>query len=114
MYLETILCKSADTPTHDETVEISILSTSNHYLLDLVYIVAMDDEFRLKVMENRELVVDKKYKSAGGAKIAFSRMYCYRTSKPNIDTDWSIFFQPTPQWMEEQGIKLKVPAGSNL
>ncbi len=54
------------------------------------------------VLHDGKLLTDENYDSAGGAKVAFSRLYRHNAWEDNHPTEWSVFYQPSNQWLKER------------
>lgn len=83
-------------------MQISILTTSIYYFLDFVFIITDGTNYRLVVIHNGQLLTDKTYKTVKGAKIAFSRIYGYKVWNEKIKPNWSDFYNPTAEWLNER------------
>jgi len=83
-------------------VQISILVTSIYYFLDFAFIISDENNFRLVVIHNGQLLTDKTYKTVKGAKIAFSRIYGYKVWSEKIKPNWSDFYNPTAEWLNDR------------
>ena len=98
-----------------EKIKISTLVTSIYYSLDFVFIIFDGSNFHLVVIHKDQLLTYSTYDSVKGAKIAFSRLYSYKVWNDGIKPDWSSFYNPTPDWLNEQWKILKkvLPAPFN-
>lgn len=83
-------------------MQISILVTSIYYFLDFAFIISDENNFRLVVIHNGQLLTDKTYKTVKGAKIAFFRIYGYKVWSEKIKPNWSDFYNPTAEWLNDQ------------
>lgn len=83
-------------------VQISILTTSIYYFLDFAFIISDGNCYRLVVIHNSQLLTDNTYKTLKGAKIAFSRIYGYKVWHERIKPNWSDFYNPTNEWLDER------------
>ena len=88
--------------TKVDSTKISILISSVYYFLDFVFIMAERDCFRLVVIHNRRLLTYKKYKTVKSAKIGFSRLYSHKAWKEGLKPNWSVFYNPTTEWLDER------------
>ncbi len=86
-----------------EDVTVSILAGSVYYFLDFVFVLAQKERYRLVVIHNNELLTYKIYNSARGARIAFNRFYGYKACEGKVNTDWSAFYPPAPEWQKKIG-----------
>ncbi len=80
---------------------VSLLLNSVYFFLHYVLIVKEGEIFRLLVIKNGEKLVDKKYRTIKGARIAFHRSYKKQGYKDNIETEWTYFYNPDITWLEE-------------
>lgn len=94
--------RSVSVQTNEQGTKISILISSVYYFLDFVFIMAERNCFRLVVIHNRQLLTYKKYETVKGAKIGFSRLYSYKVWKGGIKPNWSVFYNPTTEWLDER------------
>jgi hypothetical protein len=91
-------------PEYVEEGMISVLSNSPYYFLDTVLVSYEKRKYRLLVIGNSHLYVDKNYNTPRGAKIAFSRIFHNKTwndemdEKKGIKQNWSPFYTPKPGW----------------
>lgn len=73
---------------------ISILTNSYKYFLENVMIIDYRDHFRLLVIHEHEVLMDRSYQSFKGAKIAFAKLFDERKWKHNDLPEWSRFYNP--------------------
>ena len=86
----------------EDKIKISILISSVYYFLDYVFIMSEGDGFWLVVIHNKQCLTYKKYKTIKGARIAFTRYYNSKVWKAGIKPNWSVFYCPTVDWLEER------------
>jgi hypothetical protein len=91
-------------PEFVEEGMISVLSNSPNYFLDTVLVSYEKGKYKLLAIGNSYLYVDKNYNTPRGAKIAFSRIFHYKTWHDETDKikkikqNWSPFYKPEPKW----------------
>lgn len=90
----------------EESIKISLLLNSIYYFIESVFIMAVKEGYRLVVMHRGRLLTDQTYKTVKGARIAFLKLYGYKAWREGARAEWSIFYPPEPQWLNEkfQGI----------
>ncbi len=83
--------------------KISLLVNSFSYYLTHVYIeVNKGDGYRLVVLRHNRVLTDRRYKTLGGAKIAFTRMYGCQAWAERTKPDWSFFYSPDTDWLNHK------------
>jgi len=89
-------------PTRKNKVEISMLTNSHHYFIEWAFIMALDNRYRLIVINKGELLTDLLCKSVRSARIAFAKYYSNRGWKNGVRSQWSPFYEPDPEWLVEK------------
>lgn len=87
-------------------IKISSLSNSMNYFINNVFIVKDSGNFRLLAIHNNKRLMDEKYDSAKGAKIAFLKLFWYRAWSEQVKPQWTHFYTPDEEWL---GFKLNTP-----
>jgi hypothetical protein len=82
--------------------EISILTNSGVYSLEIVFIAIVKQGFRLIVIYKRKLLTDKIYKTSRGARAAFARQFKPQTTGSKVKAKWSGFFPPVIGWIDKK------------
>lgn len=85
-------------------VQVSILINSAYYFLNCVVIILEQGYYRLIAVKRGVVLTDKDYKTARGARIAFSKMF-----KPHAKekgAQWGVFYRPDPDWFGNNGLRL--------
>ncbi len=85
-----------------EPIQISVLNNSIYYLLEIVFIAAVKEGYRLVVILNRKLLTDKIYKTSKGARIGFLRLYGEKAWRDDVKAEWSCFYPPDKGWVEKK------------
>jgi hypothetical protein len=75
-------------------IEISILNNSVFYLLEIVFIAAVKEGYRLVVILKRKLLTDKIYKTSKGARIGFLKLWGEKAWRRDVKANWSRFYTP--------------------
>ncbi len=87
-----------------EPVKISLLINSIHYLLESVFI--MDDPsisgYTLAIIHQGKVLKLKTYKTVKGARIDFAKIYRDKAWKEGGKPDWSVWYPPDNDWLEEK------------
>lgn len=87
-----------------ESRRISILVDSILHILELVFIIEENKGYRLVVRHGGNVLIDKHFNSAKGARIAFSRLYPYKNKweyKGYKRNSWTPFIHPEKQWLNK-------------
>ena len=84
----------------EKRLKVSILTNSVHYLLSRVFIFKEKRQYRLIVFNQGKLSTDATYKTARGAKNAFSRFWESKKEKDNVRPHWTHFYTPEKNWLE--------------
>jgi hypothetical protein len=106
-----------------QEVVISMLLNSIHYYLDCAFIIHSAHEFRLAVFHRNNVLLDKRYTTLKGAKIAFHKIYRHQVCIEGVEARWEEYI-PESSWIEKkmailernqthQGIKVKVQEVTN-
>jgi len=88
--------------TPGKTRKICILINSIFYFIGNVFIVTNEGNYRLVANQNGKLLIDRPYKTLGGAKIAFSRIFSHRGWRKGLKPEWSLFYEPDVKWLKER------------
>lgn len=87
---------------NEEKTYICILINAVYFFLESVFIVLEGNQYRLVVIHNRKLIVDERYDSMRGAKIAFYRMYKEKTCAKGMRNEWSANYEPDKRWLSKK------------
>jgi len=82
-------------------MEVSILENSVYYFLSHVFIMKKSGTYWLVVFRDNRVLTYCYYKTARGAKIAFSKSYESRL-KEDVKAKWGPFFNPDNKWLNEK------------
>ena len=82
--------------------KISVLSNAVYYFFQRVFIVTENNSYRLIAIHNGEILVDEKYKTSKGAKIAFLKLYWYRAWQDGVKPEWTDFYTPDDEWLGDR------------
>jgi hypothetical protein len=72
--------------------KISLLTNSDRYALDSVYIMKEDKKYKLVVINNREVLTEKYYKTLKVCKNVFSNSYSDKQERKELTPQWSDFW----------------------
>ena len=81
---------------------ISILLNSAYYFLGYVFVICEQKDYRLVVLHSGRTLLDCRYTTLKGAKVAFAKMFNRRSWKKHVNPTWSPLFQPEVDWMDEK------------
>jgi len=90
---------------------ITVLANSAYYFFNHVLILEENKQFRLLVVNNNKKLIDKTFKTPGGARICFKNFL----KKKEImlkNEEWSQYYPPDPKWLDKL-LSLKQPEGGN-
>lgn len=89
--------KKAESP-----IRMSLLINSIYYFIESVFIMAVEEGYRLVVIHQGSLLTDEIYKTARGARIAFLKRYGNKAWRDGVKADWSRFYPPEPKWLGDK------------
>jgi hypothetical protein len=81
---------------------ISFLINSAYYFIDCVYILRGKGLFRLIVLHKGKVLKDSYYRTARGARTAFSRVFKKRSWKESVKAEWTDFYSPEREWLNDK------------
>ena len=81
---------------------ISVLKNSYKYFIEHALIISDGDYYRLLVIHEWVVLTDQCYKSLKGAKIAFLRLYKHRCWKAGVQPEWSDFYDPGVEYLNQR------------
>lgn len=85
-----------------EQIKISVLGNAVYFFFYRVFIIAESKGYRLIAVNKGELMVDEKYRTAKGAKIAFLKLYWYQVWQDGVKPYWTDFYTPDEDWLGER------------
>lgn len=83
-------------------VKISCLINAVYWFIENVFIIQDENGCRLISIHLNKLLVNKSYKNAKNARIAFTRLYQNKRWKKEIKPRWSPFYEPNPKWLKQK------------
>ena len=86
----------------ERPVKISLLVNSIFYFIECVFIMTVDDGYRLLVLHQGHVLTDEVYQSSKGAKIAFQKIWRYKAWREDVRPQWTHFYSPESWWLEEK------------
>jgi hypothetical protein len=95
---KTVLKKEKES----ETIKICTLLNSVYYFLEHVFILCQDDSYRLVVLHNNRLLLDRYYRTLRGARMAFRKIFRHHAWKEDVKSMWSHCYYPDEDWLEEK------------
>jgi len=90
-----------------DRVKISFLINALYWFTEYAFIIEEENGYRLISIHLGRLLVNKTYKQARNAKIAFTRFFNNKIWKKGIKPIWSPFYPPTPEWLKKKFKNLK-------
>lgn len=81
---------------------ISLLINSIYYFIDCVYILKSKNRYRLVVLQHSKVLFDKYYPTVRGCRIAFQKFFKEKAWSEEIKAQWSHFYDPDSEWLEEK------------
>lgn len=88
--------------TPGEKVEISVLGNAVYYFFHRVFIFTEKRGYRLIAIHKGQILMDERYKTSKGAKIAFLKLYCCRAIQVGVKPAWTDFYTPDEQWLKSR------------
>ena len=92
-----------------KTVEkplIYLLTNSNHYFIECVYIRRENNQYRLVALNHGKVLYNNQYPTLRGCKIAFTKLFKERGWKEKITSNWSPDYTPETQWLVNHAVHL--------
>jgi transcriptional regulator with XRE-family HTH domain len=85
-----------------EKAMISILINSIFYFIDCVYILKLENKYRLVALHHRHLICNKYYTTERACKIAFQKMFKEKIWLEGVKAIWTQFYPPEQKWLEKK------------
>ena len=98
--------QQAPNPVTETT--ISILINSIYYFIDCVFILRSQNKYRLVVLQHSRVLLDQDYHSERGCRIAFARLFKEKAWDETIKAEWSHFYDPDKEWLQEKCRPLEI------
>lgn len=83
-----------------KSARVCTLINSIFYFVGNVFIADNGDTFRLIAYHNGDILIDQSYPTLRGAKIAFSKLFGYRSWRNNVRAEWSKFYSADISWLD--------------
>ena len=96
------------TPPTEERIPLSqstrvcTLINAIFYFVGNVFIAESQGKFRLIAYHNGHILVDQPYPTVRGAKIAFSKLFGYRSWRKDVKAEWSRFYDADISWIDRK------------
>jgi hypothetical protein len=87
------------TPAKD--LKISRLLNSIQFYLECTFIVHVDKGYRLIILHSGKVLMDTRYNTLRGAKIAFTKYFGRRAWQEDIKPMWSHAYHPDEAWVKQ-------------
>jgi hypothetical protein len=88
--------------TPGEQIEISRLNNSIHYFIDCAFIIKLKNIYRLVAFFHSQVILDKYYPTERGCRNIFQKIFKKQAWKEDVKADWSHFYPPDQDWLEEK------------
>jgi hypothetical protein len=82
----------------EEIPMISRLLNSVLYFIECVFIMKWNNKYRLVALQHRKVLFDKCYLTSRGCRIAFQKLFHYKSWDKEAKADWSHFYDPEKPW----------------
>jgi hypothetical protein len=89
--------------------EICVLTNSIFYFINSVFIIWTNNHYQLVANHKGKLLINRRYRSLRGAKIAFSKLFGHRGWKEDLAANWSVFYKPDARWLREKSKGFRMP-----
>ena len=94
-------------PVHShqsQKVSISLLINSIYYSISTCFILTEGNYYRLLAIRKDEgkILIDKCFKTLKGARIAFAKKFKKLAWSDDVTAQWSPFYSPNREWIEEK------------
>lgn len=86
----------------EKPIQISLLVNSIYYFIESVFIMAVNEGYRLVAIHQGRLLTDEIYKTPRGARIAFLKFYGNKAWRNGVKAQWSRFYPPEAKWFVEK------------
>ena len=70
--------------------------------METVFIMTVEDGYRLIVIHRGAVFIDEIYKTFEDAKRAFFNSYYHRAWRNGVKPNWSHFYPPNAKWLTKQ------------
>jgi hypothetical protein len=85
---------------------ISMLINSIYYFIECVFILRSKNKYRLVVLQHSRVLLDRNYPTERGCRIAFARFFKNKAWDKTIKPEWSHFYDPDKDWLDEKERRL--------
>lgn len=79
-----------------------LLINSVYYFLHKVFILFDGTNYRLVVIKDNAMLMDKKFPTLKGAKISFARIYGPMACQKDVAPIWSVTYSPYLDWLNSE------------
>jgi hypothetical protein len=83
-------------------LEMTILINSFNWGMDFVFILHVNQGFRLIAIFKRTVLCDQIFPTLTKAKEAFTNLFCNRTWTPGIESKWNLSYPPDQDWLDHK------------
>ena len=95
-------------PEAQNDTTISMLINSIYYFIECVFILRAQNKYRLVVLQHSRVLLDQDYPSERGCRIAFTRLFKEKAWDETIKAEWSHFYDPDKEWLQEKCRPLEI------
>ena len=89
-----------DNPKENQ-LTIYRLQNSVQFYLECVFILVEEDNFQLVIIHSGNVLMDAKYGTLRGARIAFTKYFGQRARRDEAKPNWSHSYHPDDEWLQE-------------
>ncbi len=87
-------------PGATDPEKVCALINSIFYFVGSVFITDNGKNYQLVAHHNGRILINKPYRTLRGAKIAFSKLFGYRSWREDVKAEWSNFYDADGNWIE--------------
>jgi hypothetical protein len=99
---KTMLDEIKPVKDQQKNQKITLLQNSFYYFIECVFIIIGENNFRLIALHKQRVLLDKKYKTLRGSKIAFTKFFQDKAWKSNVKPVWTPGYLPNKDWLEQK------------
>jgi len=86
----------------EDEMAISRMINSFFYFFKFIFILKESREYRLIMIQDSYKIIDLKYKTIKGAKIACSKLLIHKTGNTKMKPEWSGLYHPDEKWLQDK------------
>ena len=81
---------------------VSVLLNSNYYFFHHVLMIKTEESYRLLVIHDNRVLLDRNYGTSKGARVAFAKYFRKRAFPLLVENQWSPFYSPEKKWLDDR------------